>query len=238
MSTPQLVTYDAGRHNAELEASSSRILQNGSWKPQRVVVLLPAAMLMPSKVSLSHWNLVFPPNNGVYRMLAVGCEVGQAYTWGVETVLNNSDLSRWEYILTIEHDNVPPPDGVVKLIRRMEENPHFSAIGGLYWTKGEDGVPQIWGDPKDPQINFRPQVPRAGELVECCGVGMGFTLWRLKMFSDPRLRRPWFETKAEATGSFTQDLHFWMDARQFGYRCAVDCNVLVGHYDVKTDMMW
>lgn len=83
------------------------------------------------------------------------------------------------------------------------------------------------------QPNYRPQIPRNGELVECCGIGMGFALWRLEMFKDPRLRKPWFVTRAGASGVGTQDLYFWEDARKYGYRCAVDCGVPVGHYDLE-----
>ena len=41
----------------------------------------------------------------------------------------------------------------------MEDHPEFAAIGGLYFTKGPGGCSQIWGDIKDPILNFRPQVP-------------------------------------------------------------------------------
>ena len=34
------------------------------------------------------------------------------YTEGVEAILGNPGLCDWEYLLTVEHDNVPPPDGV------------------------------------------------------------------------------------------------------------------------------
>ena len=124
----------------------------------------------------------------------------------------------------------PSPAALLKLIARMEKHPEYSCIGGLYWTKGYGGVPQIWGDPRDPVLNFRPQPPVPGQLVECCGTGMGFNLWRLDMFRDPDLRKPWFKTQTEG-GVATQDLYFWSDARRHGYRCAVDCSVQVGHYD-------
>jgi hypothetical protein len=126
----------------------------------------------------------------------------------------------------------------------MEMHPEMSCIGGLYWTKGPGGVPQIWGDVRDPVPNYRPQLPDPnGGLVECVGTGMGFNLWRLSMFKDERLRRPWFKTQADATGVGTQDLYFWSDARKYGYRCAVDCGVRVGHYDLKgefgqEDFVW
>ena len=34
-----------------------------------------------------------------------------------------------------------------------------------------------------------------------------------------------------AAGVGTQDLYFWGDARKYGYRCAIACDVKVGHYD-------
>ena len=235
---PQIVSYDFGKHNANLEAATARIMQGASWKKQRVIVLLPAAAQMASKVALSHWNLIFPPNQGAHRMLCLGMEVGEAYSKAIEGILAHPDLRDWEFVLTMEHDNVPPPDGLLKLIEDMEAHPEYSCIGGLYWTKGEGGQPQIWGDPKDPVLNFRPQPPVPGQLVECCGTGMGFNLWRISMFKDPQLRKPWFATQASASGVGTQDLYFWGDARKYGYRCAIDCRVLVGHYDLQGDMTW
>lgn len=227
---PQLI--EAGRHNIDLAKSTSRILEGGSWKKQRTVMLIPAGATIPTKVYLSHCALVFPPNQAAHRMAAIGMEVGEAFSNAIEEIINHPELGQWEYLLTIEHDNTPPVDGLVKLIKRMEEHPEFACIGGLYWTKGEGGVPQIWGDPKD-GLNFRPQPPVPGQLVECVGTGMGFNLWRLKMFKDERLRRPWFKTVAGKDGVGTQDLHFWGDARKYGYRCAIDCDVLVGHYDME-----
>jgi len=236
---PQLVAQDfAGAHHADLAQTSARLLQGGSWKRQRIVVVLPADTLMPAKAALAHWNLIFPPNNGVARILAQGMEVGDAYSTAIDQVLAHPDLSTWEYLLTIEHDNLPPQDGVIALLEQMERHPELACIGGLYFTKGEAGVAQIWGDPTDPVVNFRPQVPRVGELVECCGTGMGFNLWRLSMFKDARLPRPLFRTIAGTDGCGTQDLAFWGEARKHGYRCAVDCAVRVGHLDAATDRVW
>jgi hypothetical protein len=235
---PQLVVQDlSGVHNADLTKTSARLMRGGSWKRQRVIVILPAADQVPAKCALSWWNLAFPPNQGVVRILAQGMEVGEAYSTAIEQILANPDLSTWEYILTIEHDNAPPPDGVIRLIQDMEEHPEYAVIGGLYFTKGPDGVAQMWGDPRDPIPNFRPQVPIAETVQEVCGTGMGFNLWRLSMFKDEKLRRPWFKTLngSEGQGIGTQDLYFAADARKHGYRFAIDTRVKVGHHDLRGD---
>ena len=240
----QLVVQDmGGANNRDLAGAKARLMKGGSWKRQRIIVVIPSADTIPAKVALSHWNLAFPPNNGVLRILALGQEVGEAYSNAITSVLADPNLRDWEYVLTLEHDNMPPPDGVVRLVERMEEHPELACIGGLYFTKGPGGVAQIWGDPKDPVLNFRPQLPDpSGALVECCGTGMGFNLFRLSVFRDERLRRPWFKTLTK-DGVSTQDLYFWGDARKYGYRCAIDCSVRVGHYDLTgqfgiPDMVW
>lgn len=235
-----IIGLESGVHNSDLKKVNQRIIEGGSWKKQRTIMLIPAGVSIPTKVYLSHCGLIFPPNQAQFRMAAIGMEVGEAFSNAIAEILAHPELSQWEYLLTIEHDNIPPPDGLVKLIDRMEKNPQYACIGGLYFTKGEGGVPQIWGDPKD-ALNFRPQAPDPnGGLVECCGTGMGFNLWRLQMFKDPKLRKPWFKTLngSEGQGVGTQDLYFASDARKNGYRFAVDCSVKVGHYEKETDITW
>jgi hypothetical protein len=232
---------DAGLKNADLEASIARLNASGQWKKQRVVWMVPAGQTIPSQAWLAHRSVIFPPNQAMTPILIKDAEVGAAYEEGINFVINHPVLKDWEYLLTVEADNIPAPDGVLKLIAAMEAHPEYHCIGGLYWTKGEGGVPQIWGDITDPEPNFRPQKPKVGEIVECWGAGMGFNLWRMSMFHDMAKRkvpRPWFKTQAGLTGTGTQDLFFWRLARAHGYRCAVDCSTLVGHLDPGTGIVW
>jgi len=231
---PQIVAPNYGEHNSKIDEAIRRVEESSVWKKLDCIMLVPAGGAVPTKAVASWLNLYAPPNNKFFRMFAVGMEVGQAFTQAIENILAHPELSKFKYIITLEHDNIPPPDGIVKLLQQMERHPEFACIGGLYWTKGPEGVPQIWGDPRDSQNNARPQVPVKDALVECCGTGMGFNAWRLDMFKDEKLRRPWFVTQTEG-GVSTQDLYFWSDARSKGYRCAVDCSVLVGHYDLNGD---
>lgn len=233
--TPQILAPDYGAHNRMLDESIRRLDTQGAYKDLSTIVLIPGFGQMPTKCVASWMNLIYAPNQKVYRMWALGMEVGEAFSQSIENILAHPELAKFKYILTLEHDNIPPPDGLIKLLARMEKHTEFAAIGGLYWTKGDSGQPQIWGDAKAAdQPNFRPQKPVPGALVECVGTGMGFTLFRTEMFKDKRLARPLFRTKASATeGVGTQDLTFWTEARKYGYRCAIDCDVLVGHYDLE-----
>jgi hypothetical protein len=237
--TAQIVSLDfQGHHNTNLTQAVSRVRQGATWKKQRIIVLVPSANTIAAKVYLSHMNIIWPPNQGVIRWLCLGDEVGVAYSEAIEAILSHPELSTWEYVLTLEHDNMPPPDGILQLIESMEAHPELSCVGGLYWTKGFGGCAQIWGDIADPVINFRPQVPRPEELQECYGTGMGFNLWRVSMFREGKLKKPFFKTMASKEGVGTQDLVFWSEARKHGYRCAIDNRVKVGHYDKDLDMVW
>ena len=232
---PCVILPDYGAHNFDTRATMERLREEGAYKDQSCIVLIPAFGQIPTKVVASWWNMFFPPNQKVAKIFAAGMEVGEAFSQSIQMILDHPELSKYKYILTVEHDNIPPPDAAVRLIKAMENNPQYDCIGGLYFTKGIGGCAQIWGDAKDPIMNYRPQLPDPmGGLIECCGTGMGFNLWRMEMFRDSRLRKPWFKSSCSTDeGVATQDLYFWSDARKNGHRCAIDCSVKVGHYDLE-----
>jgi hypothetical protein len=249
---PQLVVTDMSGHHAQnMPETVDRLKRGGSWKKQRVIVVIPSADMVSAKCALSWWNMAFPPNNGVVKIVSLGDEVGVAYSNAIEAILSNNPqdpngLANWEYLLTVEHDNVVPADGLIRLIERMEQHPEIAVMGSLYFTKGACGVAQIWGDIRDPVPNYRPQLPDPnGGMIETYGCGMGMTLFRLAMFKDERIKRPWFRTLngKDGTGVGTQDLVFAGEARKAGYRFAVDCSVKTGHHDLRgdfgpPDMVW
>ncbi len=240
MSAPELIMFDCGGlHNKDISTTRKRLAKEATWRRQRVIMIIPADAMIPAKCALAMMSLITPPNNGFVRILAQNCEVGSAYSSAIEQILAHPELSTWEWILTYEADNAAPPDGLLKLVEAMEEHPELSIIGGLYFCKGPNSPCQIWGSVSSPELNFRPQLPDPnGGLVECAGTGMGFTLYRLSMFKDPRLRRPWFVTQKGNEGVSTQDLYFASDCRKYGYRAAVHCGIKVGHWDAGSSIMW
>jgi hypothetical protein len=181
-------------------------------------------------------------------------------------IKQDAGMSQWRFLLTIEHDNLPPPDGLTKLIQRMYDNckkdengkilvnelgiPQFDflGIGGLYWTKGlETGMPMIYGNPQEHPVNFRPQVPLIDQLQECRGIAMGFSIWNLQaLLKDENLGvkdGKWFQTKClwdpmKGCELGTQDLVFCQKALEHNYRFAVDTSVKVGHFDFTTGFVY
>ena len=48
-----IIGLESGKHNENLDQSAKRILEGGSWKKQRVIMLIPAGTTIPTKVYLS-----------------------------------------------------------------------------------------------------------------------------------------------------------------------------------------
>ena len=243
-----LIGVDPGKNNENMAAAIKRLETQGAYKDMSCITIIPCIGDVPVKVVSSWMNVYFPPNQKHIRMWPTGFEVGSAYSECIDMILEHPELSKYRYIATLETDNIVQPDAYCRLLQRMEQNPQYACIGGLYYTKGGSfdgknwegsGVPQIWGDINDACLNFRPVPPVAGELVECMGTGMGCNVFRMEMFKDKRIARPFFKTtSSQEEGCYTQDLRFWQEARKYGYRCAIDCATLVGHFDKQTGITW
>ena len=237
---PQIVIENLeGIHNADILKSVERLEKGKTYRDLSTICVVPTRGMIPAKAVQTWMGLITPMNQKFTRIFIIGMEVGEAYNAAIETILSHPQLSQWKYVLTLEEDNLPPPDGLIKLYEHIDE---FDVIGGLYWTKGEGGQPMIYGDINDSELNFRPQPP-IKEIQECNGLGMGFTLFKLDIFKDPRIERPWFKTcqdwdPQKGAKIYTQDLYFFEKIRKLGYRVACDTRVKVGHYDPEMDVVW
>jgi hypothetical protein len=239
MSDPQIIIGgDLGFHNRELKRSNERLKKGKQYRDLSTVCVIPTRGLIPARVVESWMGLIAPMNNAFLRIFVQGMEVGDAYNQAVELILGHEQIRDFKYLLTLEEDNVPPPDGLLKLYESMDD---YHAVGGLYWTKGEGGQPMIYGDPKG-ILAFQPQQVQVDTVQECNGLGMGFTLFRMELFRDEKIEKPWFKTVQEwtphgGTAMGTQDLYFFGNARRAGYRVACDTRVKVGHVD-QDGMVW
>lgn len=231
--------YEPGRNNGAPRKAAQRVKASRVYEDVSTVCVIPTRGVIPARIVECWWSLMTPMNHKFTRVMVRGMEVGAAYNAAIAMILAHPDLSQWQYVLTLEEDNAPPPDGLLKLIEAMGKHPEFDAIGGLYWTKGDGGMPMIYGDPHLP-LAFNPQIPRPGVLQETNGLGMGFTLFRMDVFRQ--MPGPWFVTQQEwspaGSMAMTQDLYFFRNARSAGRRVASHNGVLVGHYDQAEDVMW
>lgn len=242
MTKPQIIIDSdlGGVHNKDIKKTQDRLKKSQSYKDLSTIIVIPTRSHIHGRVVQCWMNLLMPMNQKVTKMFMIGLEIGEAYNLAVEQILAHPELSKWKYMMTLESDNMPPPDALLKLYEGIQE---YDVVSGLYWTKGEGGMPMIYGNPHEIPLSFRPQMPLLDQLQEACGLGMGCNLFRLEMFKDKRLRKPWFKTvqeykEGQGSQGWTQDLWFYSDARQYGYRFACDTRIKVGHYDENDDIIW
>ena len=165
---PTIYIADWGRHNADLNSSIVRLEQGNTYKDCSTIAITPTRGFIHARVVQAHMGLMAPMNQKFTRIFATGMEVGDAYSTTVEQILCIPELSEWKYIFTLEDDNIPPPDCLIKLIESIEggvDGQKYDAVGALYWTKGEGGQPMLYGNPKEFPLSFRPQLPNPGKIV-------------------------------------------------------------------------
>jgi len=236
MTAPSIILGNSpGAHNLDMEASLERLERSKTYRDLSTVCVIPTRGKIDARVVETWWSLQTPMNQPFVRLIVRGMEGGAAYNAAVETILAHEQLREFKFLLTLEEDNMPPQDGLLKLHEDLDDE--LSAIGGLYWTKGMGGQPMCYGRPGQIPM-FAPQKPDVESTVECNGLGMGFTLFRMEMFRDEKIPRPWFRTVQEAGRSYSQDLYFFENARKAGHRVACDTRVRVGHYSSDEDKVW
>lgn len=220
------------------------VMHGGSYKPSRTVVIAPTRGMIHHRTVAAWQSLMAPMNQARAFLMCAGDEVGQAYNKMIANILADPQLSQWEYVLTLEDDNLPPPDAHIRLLESIEG---FDAVSGIYFTKGDFNAPMAYGDPQTYRstgvLDFAPFAPHVvsealtrGHVLEVNGIAMGCALWRMDLFR--KVAAPWFVTVSDVVDgvpkAYTQDLSFCEKAVRAGCRFAVDFRVRVGHMDVKT----
>src|SRR5262245_35287664 len=116
MSDPQIIIGGAeGFHNDNRQARR-RVKDSKVYKDVSTICIVPTRGVIPARVVETWMGMMTPMNHKFCRMFISGMEVGEAYNQAISTILNHPELSKWKYILTLEEDNMPPPDGLLKLL--------------------------------------------------------------------------------------------------------------------------
>ena len=221
-----------------------QVMHGGSWKQARTVVIAPTRGMIHHRTVAAWQSMIAPANQARAFLMCAGDEVGVAYNKMIANILADPTLSKWDYILTLEDDNLPPADAHVRLLESIEG---YDAVSGIYFTKGDVNMPMAYGDPAEYAatgvLDFKPFGPErvrhhiaTGTVAPVNGIAMGCALWRMDLFR--RIAAPWFVTVNDVVdGSprlYTQDLYFCERAARAGCRFGVDFRVKVGHMDVRT----
>lgn len=217
-------------------------VHGSTYRDNSTVIIVPSRDPMVHHQVVQRWqNLIAPMNQRRAFIFVVHHEVGHAYTQTIQNILKDPNLSTWKYVLTLESDNLPPPDAHIRLLESINEF-GLDAVSGIYWTKGQLNMPMAYGDPEEFRrtgiLDFRPldirEALKRGQVIEVNGIAMGCSLYRMELFKE--IEAPWFVTvndivPGKGVQGFTQDLYFCERAKRRGKRFGVDLRVRVGHID-------
>lgn len=229
-----------GIHNGNLDATRKRIEKSKQYQDLSTIIITPCYDAIHWRVVQNWMGILKPMNQKCIHLFASNMEVGAAYSETIEMILQHPELSTFRFVATLEHDNLVDPDLLLKIYPDMEE---YDAIGSLYFTKGEGGLPMCYGKPDVMPVNFIPFMPEQNAVTTCRGLGMGATVFKMSMLKDKRLPRPLFKTVQEynagqGSACFTQDLKFFHDAGMLGYKFGCTTKTLTGHFDSNTNIVW
>lgn len=202
------------------------VIQGNTFVDKATNVLIPARHMNGGNwvFMLRLCNLNYPRNARCQRLAVTGDEVGVAYSKLFELAL----ASGKPFALTLEDDMMVEPETLDRLFAVMDAHPEYAAVSALYQDKSLYAEPYVLGDPAK-EDDFTCRRSTSG-VVETNAIAMGCALWRMEMFKDERLMKPWFATLPHET----QDIHFCRKARRLGYRFAVDCDHIITHLDTET----
>lgn len=218
-------------------------LPGSTYKDLSTIIVVPMRdPMVHHRIAQSWMNLIGPMNQKRGFIFATGDEVGVAYTQTIQNILADKELSTWKYVMTLEADNLQPPDAQIRLLETIEVG-KYDAVSGIYFTKGPVNMPMAYGDPevyaRTGVLDFKPRDIREalgkGQIMEVNGIAMGCSIYRMDLFRQ--IPPPWFVTVADivegkGVQGFTQDLWFCKRAKEMGKRFAVDLRVRVGHMDL------
>lgn len=249
--TGDMMTLDRFKEEAEgLGFARVESLPGATFRPAHVAIVCPLrSPMIHNRVAQAIQNIQQAPNQGRGIWFPHGHEVGHAYNETLKAILADPNVGKWPYLMTVEDDQLPPPNAFILLAQALEAT-GFDAVSGTYFTKGDYGVPQTWGDANEYRqtgvLNFRPVDPlpalrQGATVLEVNGIGMGCAVWRMGLFRE--MPPPWFVTTCEWSpekggGSSTQDLHFCANAKRAGKRFGVDLRVKVGHMDIASGIVY
>lgn len=249
MQTELLDVDDAARQLKEAGIDVAGILKGNTYRDMSTCVIVPTRSMIHEKVVRSWMQLQKPMNHRHAMFFVSNDEVAIAYNRAIKNVLDNEQsLGRYEYVLTLEDDNIVPSMALLLLLDSIQTS-GFDVMAGLYYMKNAMAVPMAFGRPgvrdgsgeMDWSSVDMTQAIMEKRVEEVNGVACGCTLWKMDLFRE--FAYPWFTTfvhhkNGTTVEASTQDIAFCKKLREKGKRIGVDARVGVGHLDVRTGTIW
>ena len=101
-----------GHHNAHPAQTGSRIHTGAGYRNNSTVCVVATRGTIPTR-AVQNWMGMMPMMNQTYfRLFVEKMEVANAYNQALEIIQGNPGLKDFTFLLTLEEDNLPPPDEI------------------------------------------------------------------------------------------------------------------------------
>jgi predicted SAM-dependent methyltransferase len=137
----------------------------------------------------------------------------------VESAIKNG----CQFVLLIDDDVMPPPDGLMKMLRLWKSHPKYKIISGVYWSKSDPTMPLIFkGNLQSSFWDWTVQ-----DIIPVDGAGAGFLFVDIEVFK--KMSKPWFSCEY-----FFEDPRIEYDMKKTDYADLLKEELLKeGHGDPK-----
>jgi hypothetical protein len=238
MNIPLTVPDFKGKHNQDLNISANRLNVANSANDLSTICVIPTSGLVSAKV-VEKWLIISSQmNQKLVRIPTITGDKYHCYNNSIEQILSTPGFNNFKYLFTMEENYLPPLDGLVRLFEGIRE---YDVVSGLIFTMGEESKAMIYGHPAQIPSTFLPVSPMVEGLQQCLGLPTGFTLYKLDIFKDPKVPKPWFRTnlphEVNKPKTDHDDQYFFENIHKLGYKVACDTRIKVGHLD-KNDLVW
>lgn len=200
--------------------------------------------VVPFQFMLQHMNWLPPLNVTMAYMYKTGMLSAAAREVMTLEVLKN--LPTVKYIFYVDDDMVIPPMGLYTMYNRMERNPTWGALSGVYTTRQNPPEPLIYVDHgRGAAWDF--EMGEGASPTQIMGAGAGCLLVRvdaIRGWLGQNIDEPvWcdaVEFPASNGGRVTwgHDVRVIRNLTEAGWPCYVEGAVLCGHYDLRTGVVF
>lgn len=228
----------SGFHNQDLNTSITRLNIARSAKDLSTICVIPHTGFINAQVAERWLGQATQMNQKFMRIAIQTNNKFDAYNNAIEQILSTPKLNEFKYLLTLENNTIPPFDGLIKLFESIDK---YDVVSGLIWSTGEESKPQIFGHPSQMPQNFVNIIPQHEQIQPCLATTTSFTLYKLGLFNDHRLSKPWFRVipPLDTTNKLNlPDFYFFDKLHKLGYKVACDTRIRIGNLDPKTNIIW
>ncbi len=175
------------------------------------------------------WNDAGVAIDETLRPFGIYCERFNGVFWGqcMQRGFEKAVDDGVDWILTLDYDSMPRPEHLDHMMAMLAEHPEIDALAPLQMRRGQDYPLMTQAGKTGVEIDGSPI------LVHTAHFGM--TLLRVDALK--KLKKPWFVSKPDDKGEWSDDrldddIWFWHIWRQAGNTIYVDPDARIGHLEL------